>query len=433
VAAIIVLLAGMMWFLAWMSRYFEYLKTLESRWIDRPTVDFVQRVLEILWVSFTILAALAIAQTQSEAIRGALLAFLLRAPSMFFAVFVLFLAGLVIRMMHRFAAYLRGELRVKPRKAAPPRALAFTETVLKYLFSIAALGIAVLGAVRILPAEDQRAIAANVGTLPAPNLVVGLELAASLVLVVVADRFVTSIFEDVKRRSRKFSARVLDDLRAVTRYGVWLISAIVVLFVVLDLFLTLERLIVVAIGFVGFLLLAAILAFDPARNALAGVTLMRADPFDVGDRVELGDDIVGDVVSMGLTTTQVRTLRGEQVHVPNARLLQQPIVNFSRSRPYAIAVQVSIDFDVAHDQVCDMLVRSARETRGIVGEPAPEAHATDLQGKSILYELLAYTDEPQRMKAIRSSLIFQIQDILTESHVTPMADSGGLTRVPSEG
>lgn len=433
VAAIIVVIAAMMWFLAWMSRYFEYLKTLESRWIDRPTVEFVHRVLEALWIAFMIIAVLAIAQTQSAAIRGVLVAFVLRAPAVFFAVFVLFVASLVVRMMHRFAAYLRGELRPKPRKVAPPRALAFTEIVLKYLMYLAALGLAVLGGIRILPAEDQAAIVANVGTLPAPNLTVGLELAAALALVIVADRFVNSIFEDMKRRTRKFSQRVLDDFKAITRYAVWVISSIVVLFVVLDLVLSPERLVVFAIGFIAFILLVAVLAFDPARNALAGVTLMRADPFDVGDRVKIGDDLVCDVVSMGLTTTQVRTLRGEQVNLPNTSLVQVPVMNFSRSRPYAICVDVAIDFDVGHEQVRDLLVQAALETRGIVAEPSPEAYGKDLVGSAIVYQLLAYTDAPEHMKEIRSSLIFAIQDLFTGSHITPQAEPVGARPMPSEG
>src|SRR3990172_2535003 len=286
VALIIVAIALMMWFLAWMSRYFEYLKTIESRWIDRPTFDFVHRVLEALWIAFMIIVVLAIAQTQSPALRGVL----------------------------------------------------------------AALGLAILGGVRILPSEDQAAIAQNIGTLPAPNLAVVLELLAALVLVLVADRFVNSIFEDLKRRTRKFSQRVLDDFKAITRYAVWLISAVIILFLLLGLVLTADRLVIFAIGFLAFLMLGTVLAFDPARNALAGVTLMRADPFDVGDRVKIGDDLVCDVVSMGLTTTQVRTLRGEQVNLPNTSLVQVPVMNFSRSRPYAISVDGAIDFDVGHEQ-----------------------------------------------------------------------------------
>ena len=419
VALIIVAIALMMWFLAWMSRYFEYLKTIESRWIDRPTFDFVHRVLEALWIAFMIIVVLAIAQTQSPALRGVLVAFVLRAPAVFFAIFVLFVASLVVRMIHRFAAYLRGELRAKPRRAAPPRALALTEIVLKYLIYLAALGLAILGGVRILPSEDQAAIAQNIGTLPAPNLAVVLELLAALVLVLVADRFVNSIFEDLKRRTRKFSQRVLDDFKAITRYAVWLISAVIILFLLLGLVLTADRLVIFAIGFLAFLMLGTVLAFDPARNALAGVTLMRADPFDVGDRVKIGDDLVCDVVSMGLTMTQVRTLRGEQVTVPNTRLVQQPVMNFTRSKPYAISVDVPVDFEIEHDRVRTLLVRAATETRGIVSNPAPEAYGKDLEGSTIVYQLLAYTDEPNRMKEIKSALIWAIQDLFTGSDIKP--------------
>ena len=421
-AAIIIVVAGMMWFLAWMSRYFEYLKTLEGRWIDRPTFDFVHRVLEGLWIAFMLIVVLAIAQTQSLALRGVLEAFVVRSPAFFFVIFVLFVASLIVRMIHRFAAFLRGELKTKPKRVAPPRALAFTEIVLKYLISIAALGLAVLGGVRLLPASDQAAIAANIGTLPSLDPGVGLGLLGAAVLVVVADRFVNSIFEDMKRRTTKFSGRVMDEFKSIARYAVWLISAIVVLFVLLGLFLTPDRLVVFAIGFVAFLLFVALLAFDPVRNALAGLTLMRADPFDVGDRVKIGEDLICDVVSVALTTTQVRTLRGERVNLPNTRLVQQPIMNFTRSKPYAVSVDVSIDFGVAHDRVQTLLLQAARETKGILSEPGPEAYGRDVDGATIVYQLLAYTDRPERMKEIRSDLIFAIQDLLAAGSITPKGE-----------
>lgn len=421
IAAIVLVVAVMMWFLAWLARYVEYLKTLESRWLDPSTLDFVRRVLEGVWIALMALIVLAIASTRSETVLGILVAFLLRVPALFSVVFILFAAALLVRTLHRFAAYLRGELKTKPRRVAPPQALAFTEIVLKYIIYIGALSLAVLGGVRALPAEDQESIAMNIGTLPAPDRAVALGILVAILVVLVLDRFVNSIFEDMKGRTKKFSARVLEEFKAIARYAVWMISAIIVLFVVLGLILTQEQLVIFAIGFVAFLLIMAILAFDPVRNALAGVSLMRADPFDVGDRVKIGDDLVCDVVAMGLSMTQVRTLRGERVTIPNTRLLETPVMNFSRSKPYAVSVDLAVAFDVDHEKVADLLVRAARETRGILSEPPPHAYGKEFEDDTITYQLLAYTDEPERMKDIRSSLIYGLQDLLREAEIMPRA------------
>ena len=417
---LIVVLAGvMMWILGWMSRYFEYLKTIESAWLDRTTLDFVHRVLEAVWIAFMAIVILAIAQTRSAVLHDLLAAFVIRVPAVFVFVFVLFIAAVVVRVLHRFGAYLRGELKAKPKRIAPAGALAFAETVLKYIIYIVALVAAVLGGIRALPASDQTTIQQTVGVIPGIEPIALLGILAGLLAIGIADRFVDSIFEDMKRHNAKFSARALEELKSVARYAVWIIGAVVLLFIILTLVLTGERLVIFAVGFVAFIIALAFFAFSPIQNALAGFTLMRADPFDVGQRVKIGEDLVGDVLNMSLSLTTVRTLRNEIVQVPNARLLQSTVVNFSRSKPYAIFVEVPVGFEVAHDRVKTLLLQAAAETDGIVKDRPAEVFGKEIEGGSILYQLFAYTDQPERMKEIKSALVFRVQELFSAANVRP--------------
>lgn len=416
VAAIILVVGLMMWALAFIARYFEYLKTLESRWLDRSTLAFVHRVLVAVWIAFMVIVILAIAQSQSPMLRDALVAVVRRVPALFFAVFVVFTASIVVRVLHRFGAYLRGELKAKPKRAAPPQALAFTEIVLKYLIYGGAVVVAILGGIRALPDEDRLYLPA----LPGLPESFAIEVAVVAIVALVADRFSDSILEDLKRRTRKFSARVVDEFKAIARYSIWLLAGLVLLFLLLGHVLTPERLVIVTVAFVAALILLSVLAFDPVRNALAGVTLMRADAFDVGDRVKVGEDLVCDVVAMSLTLTQVRTLRGEVVHIPNTRILQQPLLNFSRSKPYAVFVDLPVGFGIEHGRVSDLLVQVARGTEGIVADPPPRVYGKDFGAGAVVYQLLAYTDRPERMKEIKSDLVFRIQDAFRAEGIHPV-------------
>ncbi len=419
---LIVVLAGvMMWVLGLVGRYFEYLKTIENAWLDQKTLDFVHRVLEAVWIAFIAIIILAFAQTESDALRAGLVAFVQRVPAIFVFVFVLFAGGLIVRVLHRFGAYLRGELKTKPKRIAPAGALAFAEVVLKYVIYTVSLVVAVLGSLRALPASDQATVQNAVGVIPAIEPVAVAGLLIGLLAIAIADRFVDSIFEDMKRHGAKFSARAVDELKSVARYSVWLLGAVILLFIVLGLVLTGDRLVIFAVGFVGFVIVLAVFLFGPAENAFAGFTLMRADPFDVGDRVKIGEDLVGDVVSMSLSLTTLRTLRHEVVQLPNAKLLETPIVNFSRSKPYAIFVEVPVPFDVAHERVRELLLAASETTEGLVKERPPEVFGKEIQGNSVLYQLFAYTDQPERMKEIKSALIFRIQDLFAKEgiHLPP--------------
>jgi len=418
-AAVILLVGVTTWLLAWMSRYFAYLKTLESRWLDAPTLDLIHRALVTVWIVFVVIITLVIVQIQSAAVRDALQWFLARIGAVFFIIFVIFAATIAVRVFHRFAAYLRGELETKPKKAAPPRALALTEIVLKYLIYTIALIIAVLGAIRLLPPQDQVYIQSFLGTLPALDPATAVALLAAFVTVIVADRFVDSVFEDAKGRTWKLTSRALDELKAVTRYSVWAIGAIVMLFIVLGVLLSAQQLIIFAVAFIAFLIFLALVASDPARNALAGISLIRGDAFDVGDRVRIGDDLVCDVVSMGLATTLVRTPHGEAIILPNARLLRQPILNYSRSKPWGLSLEVAVGFDVAHARVQDLLTQAAGQAEGIVAHPAPAVYAIAIQGDAVLYELLAYTDRPDQIPQTTSALVSRVQEVLTAGGVRP--------------
>jgi len=417
---LIVVLAGvMMWILGWMSRYFEYLKTIESAWLDRTTLDFVHRVLEAVWIAFMAIIILTLAATRSAGLHDLLAAFVARVPAVFVFVFVLFIAAVVVRVLHRFGAYLRGELKAKPKRIAPAGALAFAEIVLKYIIYIVGLVAAVLGSLRALPPSDQAYIQLTIGVIPGIDSFALLGVLGGLLVIGIADRFVDSMFEDMKRHSTKFSVRAVDELKSVARYAVWIIGAVVLLFILLALVLSGDRLVIFAVGFVALMIALTIFAFSPIQNALAGFTLMRADVFDVGNRVKIGDDLVGDVLSLSLSLTTVRTLRNEIVQIPNARLLQTPVVNFSRSKPYAIFVEVPVGFGVAHDRVRELLLQAAAETEGIVKERPAEVFGKDINGGSVLYQLFAYTDQPERMKEIKSALIYRIQDLFSGANIRP--------------
>ncbi len=422
---LIVALAGvMMWVLSLVGRYFEYLKTIENAWLDQKTLDFIRRVLESVWIAFMAIIILAFAQTKSGALHDLLVAFVQRVPAIFLFVFVLFAAAIIVRMLHRFGAYLRGELKTKPKKVAPASALAFAEIVLKYVIYVTGLVLAVLGSLRALPASDQALIQTNIGTIPAIDSAALLGLLVGILAIAVVDRFVASIFEDMKRRTTKFTTRALEEFKSVARYAVWIVGAVVVLFVIVSIVLEGSALIVFAVGFVAFMIIVAVFAFEPVRNALAGVTLMRADLFDVGNRVKIGDDLVCDVASMSLTLTTVRTLRGELVQIPNVRLLQEPVVNFSRSKPYAVFIEVAVSFDVGHDRVRDLLLQAAAETAGIVANRPAEVFGKELEGGAVLYQLFAYTDQPEQMKEIKSALIYKVQDLFAGAGIRPMGRVG---------
>lgn len=82
-------------------------------------------------------------------------------------------------------------------------------------------------------------------------------------------------------------------------------------------------------------------------------------------------------------------------------------------------LDVSVGFDVPNDRVRELLLEAARKTPGIVDNPLPEVYGKDVVGSTIQYQLLAYTKEPDRMKQIKSDLVFHLQETFRHSGVVP--------------
>ena len=67
---------------------------------------------------------------------------------------------------------------------------------------------------------------------------------------------------------------------------------------------------------------------DLLRDLAGGVALVLDRPFQVGDRVRVGDDY-GEILSIGMRSVRLRTPDDSQVTLPNSYLMRTPVSNAS--------------------------------------------------------------------------------------------------------
>ncbi len=63
-------------------------------------------------------------------------------------------------------------------------------------------------------------------------------------------------------------------------------------------------------------------------NMIAGLIITYMRPFKIGDRVKIGD-VTGDVTEKTLLVTKIRTIKNEEVTIPNSNVLAANAVNYS--------------------------------------------------------------------------------------------------------
>ena len=173
--------------------------------------------------------------------------------------------------------------------------------------------------------------------------------------------------------------------------------------------------------FVGLLL--SLGSAGAISNMVSGVILTYMRPFKTGDRVKI-NDIVGDIISKNLLVTKIRTLKNEEVTVPNASLLGGGIVNYSslaEDKGLILHTSVTIGYDAPWKVVHELLIKAALRTTNLEKDPAPFVLQKSLDDWYVAYELNAYTKDSHKIPKTYSDLHANIQDVFNESEVEIMS------------
>jgi small-conductance mechanosensitive channel len=157
-------------------------------------------------------------------------------------------------------------------------------------------------------------------------------------------------------------------------------------------------------------------------NLIAGYTMTYRRAFRVGDRIKIGDTM-GDVTEMRLQVTHLKTIKNEEVIVPNSTILNSEVVNYSslaRRGGLILHTRVGIGYETPWRQVEAMLLQAAARTPGLMTEPPPFIRQQALGDFAITYELNVYTDDAQAMNQIYTGLHRNILDVFNEYGVQIM-------------
>ncbi|MGB8476134.1 MAG: mechanosensitive ion channel domain-containing protein [Candidatus Acidiferrum sp.] len=168
-----------------------------------------------------------------------------------------------------------------------------------------------------------------------------------------------------------------------------------------------------------FGLLFSLGSTSAVANVVAGTVLTYTRAFQIGDRVKVGDT-VGDVLGKNFLVTSIRTIKNEDISIPNSMVLGSHIVNFSsvaREQGLILHTSVTISYDAPWRTVHQLLLDAAAATPDVLREPKPFVLQTSLDDFYVRYELNVYTDKPSLMASMYSDLHQSIQDKFNESAV----------------
>jgi small conductance mechanosensitive channel len=123
------------------------------------------------------------------------------------------------------------------------------------------------------------------------------------------------------------------------------------------------------------------------QNFAAGVILLIQRPFRVGDIIST-TNYTGTILAIDLRTTEMKTLDGRLVMLPNATILANPIENFTRADRRRVDLTMGMAYDADAEQVRKLVLEAVQSVAGFVSEPEPVVVFHTFGSSSI--ELTAY-------------------------------------------
>ena len=158
-------------------------------------------------------------------------------------------------------------------------------------------------------------------------------------------------------------------------------------------------------------------------QAMSGLVVIYSRSLSQGDYVRFGE-IAGVVSEVGLLSTKVVTMRGEEVTIPNNVVVGGPVRNFSRlsrDKGPLVATDVSIGYDAPWRQVHALLLEAAARTPGLRKDSAPFVLQSKLGDFYVSYDLIARLENPIDRPQVLSVLHGNIQDAFNAAGVQIMS------------
>ena len=157
-------------------------------------------------------------------------------------------------------------------------------------------------------------------------------------------------------------------------------------------------------------------------NMIAGYSMTYRRAFKLGDFVQIGD-VRGVVSAVRLQVTHVRTIKNEEIVVPNSQILGASVINYSslaQSKGLILHTTVGIGYETPWRQVEAMLLEAARRTPDLMTDPPPFVFHLQLGDFCVTYELNVYCADPLKMRATYTDLHRHILDVFNEYGVQIM-------------
>jgi small conductance mechanosensitive channel len=172
---------------------------------------------------------------------------------------------------------------------------------------------------------------------------------------------------------------------------------------------------VAGLGIAGFTIGFALQ--DITRNFISGLILLYRQPFTIGDLIEVSGH-TGTVKMINIRDTEIETLDGDLVIIPNNRVFENPIINMSASRLRRRSVQIGLGYEEDVDRAMDIFLGAINMVTGVESQPAPMIQAMSLDDSVLSLTAFYWVDQKENSPLrVHSEVLKAVNRASHEQHI----------------
>jgi small conductance mechanosensitive channel len=223
----------------------------------------------------------------------------------------------------------------------------------------------------------------------APGLLLayGLNFLAALLLLV-GGWFAAGWSQRSVRRALDRMPRLDSTLKPIAARFVRYAVLVIAIIAVLGQFGIQTTSIIALIGAAG---LAVGLALQGTLSHVAsGMIILFLRPFGIGDQID-AEGISGTVREIGLFATELETIDGIYVMIPNGLIIGRSVKNYSRLPRRRLDMVVGLTYDNNIEKALAVALSVLKQDERVLNDPAPQAVVKDLADTAVRINLRCWT------------------------------------------
>lgn len=157
-------------------------------------------------------------------------------------------------------------------------------------------------------------------------------------------------------------------------------------------------------------------AQDSVANVISGILIFWDKPFEVGDWIET-EGQYGKVMNITLRTTRIRTPTNTYIVVPNKRIIDEVLENYSKHGEVRVDAVIGIAYKEDIGRAKEVLLEAVKSLDGALDSPSPDVVVDELAGSSVNLKTRIWIKKPEKLKGMYFKLNETMKIALDEAGI----------------